>query len=200
MENNNISFIIALNKEPTNLFFYYYNFNLTKEINESKIIKFNDMNIQNKKIRCEINYYSTFIICFYYSILNAKNNFVSTIFQIKNMNLYKEKTSTKIVSHTINEIKVATSYNNNFFVCFLVDTTAVCLINDNLYKFNEIQCRHNSGWSNAYKVLYFRETDDFMLISRTFLTTTILNNHNNNIKKCNKNILTQQSEVYSIIL
>ena len=70
IENSNISFYIALNKENTKLFFYYYNFNLSEGINEPKEITFNNINIQNKKIKCQINIYSTFIICFYYSIYN----------------------------------------------------------------------------------------------------------------------------------
>ena len=67
IENNNISFIMAFNNDTTNLVFYYYNFDLNKGINEPKKKIFNDMNIQNKKIRCQINSNSTFIICFYYS-------------------------------------------------------------------------------------------------------------------------------------
>jgi hypothetical protein len=59
IENNNISFIIAFNSETTNLFFYYYNFDLNEELNEPKEIIFNDMNIQNKMIRCQINSYFT---------------------------------------------------------------------------------------------------------------------------------------------
>ena len=69
LENNNISFYIAFNKDNMNLIFYYYNFNLTKDINEPKFIEFNDINNQNKKIKCQINSNSTYIICFYYSIL-----------------------------------------------------------------------------------------------------------------------------------
>ena len=70
IENNNISFFIALNNDTTNLFFYFYNFNLNEGINEPKVIKINNMNIQNKMIRCQmircqINLNSTFIICYY---------------------------------------------------------------------------------------------------------------------------------------
>ena len=70
IENNNISFIIAFNSESTNLIFYYYNFDLNEELNEPKEIIFNDMNIQNKMIRCQINSYFTDILCFYYSKIN----------------------------------------------------------------------------------------------------------------------------------
>ena len=195
----NISFIIALNKDTTNLIFYFYNFNLTKTINEPKEIKFTNMNIRNKMIRCQINSYSTFIICFYYTILNKVNNFASIMFLIDNMDLIKNKTFIKKVTNNIKEIKVATSYDSNFFVCFLDDTTAICLINDYLYNFNEISCKHDPKWSTEYKVLYFRQTDDFMLISRSLLTTTILNNNNNLVKLCKTDILTHQTYVFSII-
>ena len=63
----NISFIISFNNDTDNLLFYFYNFNLNEGINKPKEILFNDINIQDKKIRCQINSNSTFIICFYYS-------------------------------------------------------------------------------------------------------------------------------------
>ena len=101
IENNNISFIMAFNNDTTNLIFYYYNFDLNKGINKPKKIIFNDMNIRNKMIRCQINSNSTFIICFYYSKNNTEKNFVSTLFQIKNMNMFKDKTFTTIASRDI---------------------------------------------------------------------------------------------------
>ena len=203
IENNNISFIIAFNSNTTHLIFYFYNFNLTKDlIEQPKQIIFNDMNIQNKMIRCQINSYSTLIICFYYSILNNETNFnlfVSTIFQIENLDLFKKKNYARTVSNEINEIKVATSNNSNFFVCFLDYYTAICLINDDLYDFEEINCTQNGDWKTEYKVLYFKETDDFMLISRLYLSTTILSNNKKELKKCKKNEFSQQNDVYSII-
>ena len=199
LENNNISFYIAFNKDNTNLILYYYNFNLTKDINEPKFIEFNDINIQNKKIKCQINSNSTYIICFYYSILNGQKKFVITTFKIRNSDLLREKNSMKIVQNAINEIKVATSFNGNFFVCFSNVSTPICFINDNKYDFTEINCIHAPGWSPEYKLLYFKETDDFMLISRVCLTATIFHNYNNSIKLCGRDILSHQTNVYSII-
>ena len=51
-----------------NLYFYSYNLELEQEklYNPEIIIKDN-LNIQNKMIRCEMNSNLTFIICFYYS-------------------------------------------------------------------------------------------------------------------------------------
>ena len=93
IENNNISFIIAYNNDTTNLFFYFYNFNSNKNIIKSKEIIFKDMNIQNKMVRYQINSFSTFIICLYYSKYNGQNYLNSTKFNIKDMNLIKEPTS-----------------------------------------------------------------------------------------------------------
>ena len=116
IENSNISFIIALNKDITNLFFYFYNFNKNEGINEPKIILFKNMNIQNKMIRCQINSYSTIIICFYYSKINTKNFFVSTIFLIKEMNLYIDKEINITESSQIKQIKLVISNNDTLFL------------------------------------------------------------------------------------
>ena len=48
LEDNNISFIIAYNNDSTNLFFYFYNFDLNDSIIEANQIIFKDMNVQNK--------------------------------------------------------------------------------------------------------------------------------------------------------
>ena len=73
IENNNISFIIAFNKDTNKLFLFFYNFYINERINKPKEIIFNDMNIQNKMIRCTMNSNLTFIICFYYSKNNSFN-------------------------------------------------------------------------------------------------------------------------------
>ena len=199
IEYYNISFFIALNKDKTNLEFYLYNFNLTKNKNTPKVKTFKNMNIENKMIRCQINSFSTFIICFYHSIINGKNNFVTTPFYINNMNLFSKNSKTKQVNNIIKQIKVATSYDNNFFVCYLDDTTAVCLTNDKSYEFSKINCKHDPNWYSEYKVLYFEQTDDFMLIKKKKLTTTILNNHDNKIKLCKTDILSHQTYPYAMI-
>ena len=115
------------------------------------------------------------------------------------MDLIMGKNSTYRATNIINEIKVATSYNDNFFVCFLNDVTPVCLINDDSYNFDKIDCVHSRTWSPEYKVLYFYESDDFMLISKHYLTTTILNNKKKIMKKCFENFLGTQDNSYSLI-
>ena len=72
IENFNISFFIASNKDKNKLEFYFYNFNLTESfdtISKQQKYEFNNMNIENKMIRCQINSYSTFITCFYIQLL-----------------------------------------------------------------------------------------------------------------------------------
>ena len=198
IENNNISFFIALNNDTTNLFFYFYNFNLNEGINEPKVIKINNMNIQNKMIRCQINLNSTFIIC-YYSTNNNKR-FFSTAFKIKNINFSKENTFNKTFSRRINQIKVAISSDDNFFVCFLEDKTPICYINYDIYNFKEISgCEHVNDWKTDYKVLYFRENDNFMLISRHELSTTTYSNLEKKLKKCKEHNFEEQTNIYSII-
>ena len=202
IENYNISFFIALNKDKTKLEFYFYNFNLTESfdtISKQQKYEFNNMNIENKMIRCQINSYSTFITCFYFSKINGRNNLASKTFYINNMDLSNKKSFTNEVTHNITEIKIATSYDGNFFMCYLDNTTAVCLTNNASYEFNNIGCKHAPNWGTTYRVLYFRQTDDFMLISRKYLTTTILNNQDKTLKLCKTNIIGIQKNIYSII-
>ena len=205
IENNNISFIIAFNNDTNYLLFYFYNFNLNEEINEPKVIIFNNMNIQNKMIRCQINSNSTYIICFYYSIINSKNNFYSQTFLIKDMDLIKDR-STRILEDenldVIKQIKIANSLNDKFFICFSNDENPICIINDNpyeLYKFQKIGCENQRNYSDRYKVFYFKDPDNFMLVSIRELTTTLLNSVNNSIVHCKNKIFSRQYKEYSII-
>ena len=203
IENNIISFIIAINNDSSNLIFYYYNFNFNEGINNPKVIIFNDMNIQNKKIRCQINSYFTFIICFYYSIINDKNKIFSSIFLIKNMNLILKSTSEIFYDgnfEEINQIKFAMTNNDKFFVCFLNNINPVCFINDNNYTFTDIGCEHSKVWTPYYKIYFFNETNEFMIISKTHVTKTILNNYDNSLKECeNVTMSSKQDNFFSII-
>ena len=92
-----------------------------------------------------------------------------------------------------------------FFVCGLNNKSPFCLINEEpyeLYKFNEIGCKPGTKeWSTEYKVYFFKESNNFMIIPKTNLSASILNNLNNSIIKCNEFFLSQQTNVkeYSII-
>ena len=182
------------------LFFYIYNFNIYGDINEPTEIIINNMNIQDKIIRCQINSNSTFIICLYYSILSEQKLFASTIFNIEQNNIFSGVTNVnKYVTNNIIEIKVVSSLNDNFFVCYIVDGVIYCFINDNLYNFYKINCTYTRGWSTEFKVLFFKEQDEFMLISRRQLYATIINNSDKSVKKCDKPILSVQPNDNSII-
>ena len=91
------------------------------------------------------------------------------------MNLIKEQTS-NLFNKEINQIKIAKSNSDKFLVCI-----------------------SNSSYFPEYFINYFNETNDFMHISRYDLTTTILSNADNSIKQCEKRILSDQENEYSII-
>ena len=206
IENNNINFIIAFNNDTSNLIFYYYDFNLYENISEPKEIIIENMNIRNKMVRCQLNSYKSFIKCFYYSKINGENNYFSySKFSINNTNIQKEETKNITVENTINQIKSAMSYNNNFLICFFIiknekENKPFCYINDyETNELNKINCSYRN-YGNGSKVFYFNETGDFMFISVKVLYTTLFNSFNNSMKYCNeKNIFNEQSDQYSII-
>ena len=206
IENNSINFIIAFNNDTSSLIFYYYDFNLYENISEPKEIIIENMNIRNKMVRCQLNSYKSFIKCFYYSKINGENNYFSySKFSINNTNIQKEETKNITVENTINQIKSAMSYNNNFLICFFIiknekENKPFCYINDyETNELNKINCSYRN-YGNGSKVFYFNETGDFMFISVKVLYTTLFNSFNNSMKYCNeKNIFNEQSDQYSII-
>ena len=203
IKNNITTFILAFNNNTDNLFFYYYNFNLNESILEPKVITTNDINVQNKMIRCEINYFSTFIICFYYSNKSLKKYFSSKIFKLKDMEFILDITlNLTETNNVINQIKLAKSYNDKLFVCFLIGGHLSCFINNinhNLYEWEKIKCNFDTDIGTGYKVFYFTESDDFMFVSRTELDITTINNTDNTVKICNQNPFNRQTNDYSLI-
>ena len=204
IENNNISFIIAFNNDIKKLYFYSYNFDINDGINEPNIKIFDDMDIQDKMIRCQINLNSTFIICFFYAEFN-ENKLCFAVFRVKDNELIERRLDGIVCEETfgrINQIKFAISFDNKFFVCILVNEyIPICFINeDNSYEFKDIGCLEGKKWSHNYKVFYFDETNEFILLSRHNLDLTILNNYNNSIMICNTRIFgTYHDKEYSLI-
>ena len=198
--NDNISFILSYN-DTSNLTFYYFNFTLNGKIQEPKKISFTDMKIENQMIRCLINSPLSYIQCFYYLIKENQKYFLSTKFSIDNMNIIMKDSFNLTVNNIIYEIKPAMSYNNNIFVCFSLNNTPACYINTyQTNNFIQIGCKLTTEYSPKYHVFYFNETDDFMLISRSDLTTTLVSNFNNSVKICRKyNYLSPQTKHYSVI-
>ena len=204
VENNIASFIIAFNNDPTNLKFYFYKFKLNESLNRPKEITFNNMNIENQMINCQINSNSTFIICFYYSTNNGKKYLFSSTFLIQNMKLSLEKTSNSTLINginEINEIKVAKSDNDNFFVCLLSnEDNLICYINNNdLDEFEKINIQNNEDLDKQYKVFYCKEGNDFLLLSNSNTSLTMLHIKENS-KVLNKtDTFEPQMDEYSII-
>ena len=184
IENNNISFITVFNNGTDQLVFYYYNVSLTEQKNTTKIIKFDIKDIKNKMIKCKIIANLSIIKCFFYKKQNGENFLSHVIYNIKNMNISGNNPFDYTVSSNIKQIKMALSHNNKFFICYLLDSTPICQIND--YSSNDlkdISCSFNSGsYTNKYKVLYFNETDEFIFIDRSFLETTRINNFYDSVK------------------
>jgi len=117
------------------------------------------------------------------------------------MNINKEETNEIIMtSGEINQIKLAISNNNKYFVCFSINSIPKCIINENTYEFEEIGCSFNTTSDLRYKTFYFKETDEFILISKYYLITTILKNVNNSVKTCGTgNLFSIQKNDFSLI-
>ena len=118
------------------------------------------------------------------------------------MELKRGKTFNIEISNGIKQIKLAMSFNDKFFVCFSKienPSPPTCLINNYKYEFEEVGCKIDRNWSDEYKVFYFNETDDFMLLSKGYCTSIVLNNLDNKIKICGDNIFSFQEKNYYII-
>ena len=100
-----------------------------------------------------------------------------------------------------NQIKLAKSYNNNIFICISTSNNIPsCYINNHLInEFTDISCKYNGTWNPGFKVFYFSETDEFMMVSRNNLGTTIISNFDNDVRVCNQRIFGSQNKEYSII-
>ena len=129
IESNNLSFIIAYNNATSNLYFYYYSFNKNGEINKINKIKFDNMEIINKKINCQLISNLSFIKCFHYSNIDGESHLSYDKFSINEMNIEKIHTNQYKVGKIIKQVKSAMSFNNNIFVCYSKNSTPVCIIN-----------------------------------------------------------------------
>ena len=121
------------------------------------------------------------------------------------MSVYIKYINRTLVSREISQIKSAMSYNNNFFVCITVDkggdNVPICYINNSTNEFRSISCfdGNNKNYDLNYKVLYFDEIDEFLLVSRFNIIITIFSNYNNSIKLCQKEMFSYQENINSII-
>ena len=63
----------------------------------------------------------------------------------------------------------------------------------------KVDCKFDSHYDVNYKVLYFKETDEFMLKSKTDLVITIVSNINKNVRKCRQHFDNMQYNNINII-
>ena len=129
IEDNNISFITVFNNGTSRLTFYYYNISLTENINTTKKIDHDVVaGIKDKMIRCKIIPDKSSIKCFFYK--HNKGHFLSYVkLDIQNMDITTTNPFDQSINSKIKQIKLALSYNNNFFICYLLGSTPICKIN-----------------------------------------------------------------------
>ena len=208
IENNNISFILYVNKGTAELYFYYYNFLLNENINKPKELSFEDINIENQMVRCQTISNLSFTKCFYYETFNNSYYLSSISFIINNTDINIKGIFSYKVEKNINQIKVAKSFNSNFFICILIPNSVNndmpnCYINSYFSNyFSRIECYYdekNIYYDANYKVLYFDETDDFMFVSRYSLNAIIFNNINSSLKLCHEELYSRQENYNSLI-
>ena len=201
-EVDKISFIVVYIHINKFLYFYCYNFSLNDGINDPKTSTIAFITEDNM-IRCQFipNYSS--IKCFYFYINSNNQNYLKSVeFNIneKKMTITQSVGNSYEVNNTINQIKLTKAYNNNLFICILINDTPKCYIY--IYsknELNDIDCEHKNTWLSTYKVLYFNDTGEFLLASGMDLTTTILNNFNFSVSICQKDIFCSQNTKNSIV-
>ena len=204
-EVDKISFIIAYEHMNKFLYFYYYNFSLNNGIKEPKTSTIAFITTDNM-ISCQIIPKYSSIKCFYFYLNNYNGNIQNYLKSVEFTIKEKEMTITQStgnsyeVNNIINQIKLTKAYNNNLFICILINGTPKCYI----YIFsknelNDIDCEHKNTWLSTYKVLYFHDTGEFLLASGMDLTTTILNNYNFSVPICQKDIFCSQKTKNSIV-
>ena len=202
IEDNKLSFILPL-VQSSNFSFYIYNVSLIEHNYEKIKISFDDMIIYNNQISCQINSYLSDIQCFYNTEENNNKLFRSQ-FVIKNNSIIKDKTDDYNENDAIYHIRSAKSYNDNIFICitFGNERNIAGFIKENEtngFSPIEICSSATKNFKPNYKVLYFQETNEFMMTSRESLHTVILNNYNFSVTKCMIRSFTYQTTDYSII-
>ena len=138
-EVDKISFIVVYIHINKFLYFYYYNFSLNNGIKGPKTSTISFLTEDNK-IRCQIipNYSS--IKCFYFYLNNYNGNIQNYLKSVEFTIKEKEMTITQStgnsyeVNNIINQIKLTKAYNNNLFICILINDTPKCYI---LYLFKK---------------------------------------------------------------
>ena len=204
-----IQFFIYLNKTEYSssyitLFYYKISLETSKmEKIDSYILEYN---IINKLVRCLINV-ST-IYCFFVKQINNINylqlkaeiildmSFISD--SLLHMNeKYENLTSS---DKEINELKVVLSLNNKFFITILIDGNLYFYIYE--YSTSESNILQKTGCNDGertninYKLYYFEETKDFVIVGRYQGTIFIINSYNNSPLICSQKYFPEQTDSY----
>ena len=100
-------------------------------------------------------------------LLKTKGHFLSYVkLDIQNMDITTTNPFDQSVNSKIKQIKLALSYNNNFFICYLLGSTPICKINE--YSANDlkdISCNFNDrSYIENYKVLISMKQTIFYLL------------------------------------
>ena len=211
VDNNKIYFFISLNKGTSDIFLFYYKILLEA----SKMEKISSLilhtKVINKLMKCFINNYNSEVSCFYVEQINNINYLqlfsetISEFVYISNSEIISDiimlfdetcKTLTS-TEKEINEFKVVSSSNNKFFIAILIDGKLYLFI----YEFStnnllETGCNDGEGANINYKLYYFEETKDFVIVDRIQDLIYIINSYNNSSNICSQKYFPQQSEDY----
>ena len=113
-----------------------------------------------------------------------------------------DKTYTNLTSSDkeINDLKVVLSSNNKFFITIIIDGKLYLFIyeystseSNNLLKTG---CNDGESTNINYKLYYFEETKDFVIVGRYQGTIFIINSYNNSTNICSQKYFPEQTSSY----
>jgi len=170
---------------------------LREGINEPKEIVTDGINIQNNLVRCVIINKISQIFCYFfkeeYREIFISDYYLSLAnFYIEDMNINLNQTYNFQTNDAINQIKIVLSSNNNFFIYITLDpfyNSYSYINNGKSNNFEKGNCTMDSLLDSNYGIFYFNSTDDFMLVSRKYKSTTLINNFSKEVKICLQNKL-----------
>ena len=210
--NNLIQFFISLNKSSSITLFYFIISLETSKMEKSNQFN-NEINVINKLVRCLINNNKSQIYCFYIERINninylqlmlkwLSNDIKMLHSQIFTVYTLMGKTYTNLTSSDkeINELKVVLSSNNKFFITILIDGNLYFYIYE--YSTSESNILQKTGCNDGattninYKLYYFEETKDFVIVGRYQGTIFIINSYNNSTNICSQKYFPEQTSSY----
>ena len=202
-DNKKITFIIPMKKNSFKLYFYFYDFCLGEDINNVNYTSF-DLYINYHDIKCLIKPHLSYINCFYIFVNNIMSNetykIISELYFINNFNIINKLASyslTELTTNKLSNIKIVSSLNGTNFICYLneYDQNLYCYINEYLTdNMKKINCYLDNFDPNnkEYKLLYFEENNEFLILEKKTGKVSIINSITGLIDKCRENLINQQ--------